>query len=300
MNIRFPQEEEDEIFTPDKNLASAEFAEDQDHLRKVIIIDNQTQELKPLFKYLIFSNLPTFYTRNVAYALEKLRKYPHSIILAQTLLFNSDIPQLGEMLKKQKFKGRLIPVCTDPLEVRALDSLKTKGRVFVTDLSDMEKVAEMIKRYYEDRVEWPLELSPFVTCEYNYHLKIPSDLSYVDRTIHFLLKQIYNLHHTHQYDSPIRITLIEALSNAIEHGNKNDICKYVEVKFHLNREQLRICVRDEGEGFDHQKAGDLKSANEKLSDRGRGIFMIRKFMDEVKFNEKGNEIHLLKKFDRVV
>jgi len=300
MNIRFPKEEEDEIFTPGQGEVPKEFPEDQEHLRKVVIIDNQTQELKPLFKYLIFSNLPTFYTRNVAYALEKLRKYPQSIILAQTLLFNSDIPQLGESLKKQKFKGRLIPVCTDPLEVRALDSLKTKGRIFVTDLSDMEKVAEMIKRYYEDGVEWPLELSPFVTCESSYRLKIPSDLSYVDRTIHFLLKQIYNLHHTHQYDSPIRITLIEALSNAIEHGNKNDICKYVEMEFQLTRKRLRISIQDEGDGFDHLKAGDLRSANEKLSDRGRGIFMIKKFMDEVKFNKKGNEILIVKNFDRFV
>ena len=62
----------------------------------------------------------------------------------------------------------------------------------------------------------------------------------------------------------------------------------------LNVELLRFVIRDEGPGFNHKKVLDPTAAENLERIGGRGLLLIRSFMDEISYNDRGNEITLLK------
>ena len=88
----------------------------------------------------------------------------------------------------------------------------------------------------------------------------------------------------------ITVAMDEALKNAIEHGNKNDAMKKVYLNYTITNDLLKIIIRDEGNGFDYNNLPEVVIDDES----GRGLLLIRNFMDEVSFNESGNEITMVK------
>jgi serine/threonine-protein kinase RsbW len=98
----------------------------------------------------------------------------------------------------------------------------------------------------------------------------------------------------------VGMALHEAVINAIWHGNKNDPSKRVWLQFRFFPERLEIHVRDEGQGFDVEKVPDPVLDSNLLSVSGRGIFLIRKFMDEVRVEQPksgGTEIIMVKRLN---
>lgn len=78
----------------------------------------------------------------------------------------------------------------------------------------------------------------------------------------------------------IEMAVHEAVINAIHHGNKEDPRKKVHLKFLVFEDGLEIHVQDEGQGFDPGKLPDPLAKENLLNISGRGIFLVRKFMDE--------------------
>ena len=92
----------------------------------------------------------------------------------------------------------------------------------------------------------------------------------------------------------ISIVLTEAITNAIIHGNEKDPAKRVFVQALIEPERVVLQIADEGIGFDYQKLADPTKKENLHKQSGRGIFFVRYFMDEVKFNQVGNEITMVK------
>jgi len=95
----------------------------------------------------------------------------------------------------------------------------------------------------------------------------------------------------------IGLALREAVANAIKHGNRQDPAKQVEVEFGLTGGEMEIRVSDEGPGFDPDAVKDPLAPENKFRADGRGIFYMRKFMDEVRyaFRPSGGTIVILRK-----
>ncbi|HXM78842.1 MAG TPA: ATP-binding protein [Thermoanaerobaculia bacterium] len=95
----------------------------------------------------------------------------------------------------------------------------------------------------------------------------------------------------------ILMALREALANAIKHGNAEDRSKRVHLEMNVKDQVLRIRIRDEGEGFDPEKVDDPLAPENRFKTSGRGIFYMKTFMDEVRFQRVeggGMEIFLTK------
>ncbi len=92
----------------------------------------------------------------------------------------------------------------------------------------------------------------------------------------------------------IIISSIELVNNALEHGNKNDPEKVVYLAYASNGKEIKITVRDEGKGFNPQALEDPRSDGKNQLERGRGIFIVKSYMDEVYFNGSGNTITIVK------
>jgi serine/threonine-protein kinase RsbW len=99
----------------------------------------------------------------------------------------------------------------------------------------------------------------------------------------------------------VGVAIRESVINAIKHGNRNDASKRVFVEFETSTDNvpsLAIRVRDEGEGFDPDTIADPLAPENLLKSSGRGIFLIRNFMDDVQLQrapEGGMEIRMVKR-----
>src|SRR5437870_11937317 len=100
----------------------------------------------------------------------------------------------------------------------------------------------------------------------------------------------------------VGVAIRESVSNAIKHGNRNDATKHVFVEFETAQAPepagLLIRVRDQGEGFNPETLANPLDPENLLKSSGRGIFLIRNFMDDVQLRrapEGGMEIRMLKR-----
>jgi serine/threonine-protein kinase RsbW len=99
----------------------------------------------------------------------------------------------------------------------------------------------------------------------------------------------------------VGVAIRESVINAIKHGNRNDAGKRVFVEFETApapEPELQIRVRDQGEGFDPESIGNPLAAENLLKSSGRGIFLIRNFMDDVlvqRAPEGGMEVRMVKR-----
>ena len=95
----------------------------------------------------------------------------------------------------------------------------------------------------------------------------------------------------------VNLAVVEAGTNAIRHGNKNDPEKKAEFRFHMAEDKLTVSITDCGTGFDPKDVGDPLSPENFMKPSGRGIFLMRAFMDEVEYNmgkSDGTEVRLVK------
>ena len=93
----------------------------------------------------------------------------------------------------------------------------------------------------------------------------------------------------------IRLSLEEALINAVKHGNNFDPAKKVRVSADVEAEQTTISVCDEGAGFDPSGVPDPTADENLEKPSGRGIMLMRAYMDEVSYNDRGNEVRMTKR-----
>ena len=100
----------------------------------------------------------------------------------------------------------------------------------------------------------------------------------------------------------VGVAIRESVINAIKHGNRHDAAKHVFVEFEATTvdvvPELSIRVRDQGEGFDPEEVANPLAPENLLKSSGRGIFLIRNFMDDVQLQrapEGGMEIRMVKR-----
>lgn len=95
----------------------------------------------------------------------------------------------------------------------------------------------------------------------------------------------------------IQLAVTEAIGNAFLHGTKDLENPLVKVEWKINTNSIFLKIKDNGSGFDFQSAGIIDE-NNLLDEKGRGLFFISNLLDEVNFNEKGNEICCLKRWGK--
>lgn len=92
----------------------------------------------------------------------------------------------------------------------------------------------------------------------------------------------------------IRLSVDEAVTNAIKHGNKQSPDKTVRVAFLLNERLVRIEIEDQGPGFCPDDVPDPTAPENLDRASGRGLMLMRQFMTRIEYNTKGNVVVLEK------
>jgi serine/threonine-protein kinase RsbW len=125
--------------------------------------------------------------------------------------------------------------------------------------------------------------------------QVPSRLGDLTEAKRPLLEAAGKLGYPEEDLAAVNLALEEALTNAIRHGNREDPAKNVHVEFQVDGGEIRFSVQDEGNGFDVAGLADARSTPQKNKPSGRGVFLLRAYMDRVLYNDKGNRVTLVRR-----
>jgi serine/threonine-protein kinase RsbW len=130
----------------------------------------------------------------------------------------------------------------------------------------------------------------------NFSLEIESDpnnLLTVEEFVNYFAREVGI---KEEKISGLILSVTEATTNAIIHGNKKDIDKKVRIIVTVEEgKKLKVVVKDEGRGFDPSKIPDPTKPENLLKDSGRGLYLMRVYMDEIhyKITPEGTETILI-------
>ena len=120
--------------------------------------------------------------------------------------------------------------------------------------------------------------------ENKYHLEVESNAKNLITVEEFVNYFAIDLNINPDKIPGLLLAITEASTNAIIHANKGDENKLVTIDVTKDDKQLTIRVKDQGKGFDPTKIPDPTETDNLLKDSGRGIYLMRVYMDDLKFN----------------
>src|SRR5215831_7506065 len=132
----------------------------------------------------------------------------------------------------------------------------------------------------------------------SFKLTIPSRLDEMEAVHELIQEAVREYELNDELAHWIELTISESMINAIQHGNKADPTKEATLKISSNGDNIEIIVEDQGCGFTLDKIADPTDTANLLKPSGRGILIIRSFMDEVDLTEReggGCRLRMVKK-----
>jgi anti-sigma regulatory factor (Ser/Thr protein kinase) len=139
------------------------------------------------------------------------------------------------------------------------------------------------------------------------HVQINSEVAFLQEVNDFLMSVTIAIPFTHEQVLSLRQALLEMGQNAIEWGNRHQSDQLVDFTYRIYPDRVEIVIRDQGSGFDRTKLAHAASAEnpiahmgvrEKLGIRegGFGLLITHGMVDEMRYNETGNEVTLIKRY----
>ncbi|OGC77691.1 MAG: hypothetical protein A2Z27_01010 [candidate division Zixibacteria bacterium RBG_16_50_21] len=119
-------------------------------------------------------------------------------------------------------------------------------------------------------------------------ITIPSSLNYLREVDEFVEQKLKEEGVDSGLVTDIAISVTEVVTNAVNHGNRNDLHKKVTVSVKLDKKSVTIQVEDQGGGFDSEHLENPLDEKNLLKEAGRGVFIVKSLMDEVKFETLPN------------
>ncbi len=92
----------------------------------------------------------------------------------------------------------------------------------------------------------------------------------------------------------VHLALEEAFVNAVKHGNKMDPTKEIKIEYSICPDKIEISITDDGEGFDPESVPDPRVGKNLYMSEGRGLLLMRSYMDAVRFNQQGNSVYMVR------
>jgi len=125
-------------------------------------------------------------------------------------------------------------------------------------------------------------------------LELPSDVRSIEHAVEYVVRRCQACERqADRLRLNFRVGLTEALSNAMLYGNAHDPSKRVRVEVTLSEGAIRARITDQGAGFDPKAVPDPTCPENLCKNGGRGLFLMRQLLDEVSYNDRGNQVTLV-------
>ena len=264
------------------------------------------------------------YANNGLQAFDRLPEQPIDLVLTDLQMPELDGLGLVERMKEEYSRVPVVLMTGKGSEEIAVTALKTGAASYVPKKVLAQELVDVVERLLAFSRERETDLQ-LVGRLREASFVLENDLEMISSLVRFLRQAMQGLgcfeesvcHH-------IASALDEALTNAYHHGNpevssalrENGLVAYraaaqqraeatpyrdrhIHVEMRLSSDDVCFVVRDEGPGFDPTLVGDPTHPDFIERASGRGLFLMRSFMDDVQFNEKGNEVSLVKRREQV-
>lgn len=133
------------------------------------------------------------------------------------------------------------------------------------------------------------------TAPTRFEVVLPADVTAISPVVSWVMRLVGELEYAAGKEFEIELALREALANAIVHGCKGDPSQKIVCTVTADKDRgILIVVRDPGPGFDAAALPSPTEGQNLHADHGRGIYLINRLMDEVKYERNGSEIHMRK------
>jgi serine/threonine-protein kinase RsbW len=261
--------------------------------RQILIIDDHDDlgsALKTEFE-MLGHQVETVETRTQACAINEIDNFDivitdldNTIIAAEIAKHDTDttcLPEINGNSSKETIKAFKICAANFHRENFIEEELKNLVEIVLNFKAEFIDQTNTVKHIHE-KIEF----------------EIPSAISLMHTILDYLINRVEKVGLVNSESSNLFIALDEAFVNAVKHGNKYDSNKLVRITADVNAKEARFTVEDEGEGFDISAIPDPLDPENLFKTSGRGVLIIHNVMDEVKYNERGNRVEMVKKSDK--
>ncbi len=258
-------------------------------------------------------------------ALGLLEQRPFALVLTELAVPGVEGLDLVREIRSRHPDIPVVPIATTGNEETAVEALLAGAASYVPRRSILRDLPHTLSQVLalarvERRRQRFLESIKVLDC----HFELENDPTLVPLLVVHLQEHLVRMHFCDQNGKlRLGVALEEALLNGMYHGNleldsrlrdqegnayqqvaeqrsrEPPYCdRRLHIYVHLDPEEARFVIRDQGPGFDPASLPDPTDPENLLRASGRGLLLIRTFMDAVRHNERGNEITLIKRATR--
>jgi anti-sigma regulatory factor (Ser/Thr protein kinase)/ActR/RegA family two-component response regulator len=263
--------------------------------RRILIVDNNDELRAMLEQVLRELGHEVVATGDRAIALGREDLEDFDLIISD---LTEDEHSGVQLLSEIKRKRLMVPVVVSSEEGQqpgVVKAFKMGAANFLRSPYNKEELLNIVEKTlaYKLRFVDDLKILPHVREKIDFEL--PSDVSLMNGVLQYLIERVSQLGLIKPERSNLFVALDEAFVNAVKHGNHNDPRKLVRITAELSAKEARFTVEDEGEGFNVQEIPDPRDPANLFKASGRGVLLIYNIMDEVKYNERGNRLTMVKR-----
>lgn len=261
----------------------------------VLVVDDDEMICVLLTDILSRHNISVVAAYNGVDALSKLAEQDIDLVLTDVNMPEMSGIVLLEEIKKINKELPVIVMTGYGTEEIAVQALQNGAFNFCRKPFNVTEIAQVIKKGLETKKVYDKHKKALPFMKADLRFDIPSDVSYIKSIIYHICQIAKQLGFPEkEFTMRVKLALDEALCNAIRHGNKEEFDKKVIIIVNVLPNKLEVNISDEGKGFDVSQLPDPKDPGNLSKVGGRGVLLMGYYMDEVKYNNKGNEVVLVK------
>ena len=294
---------------------------------EILVVDDQREILSMLKDVLEAKGFEVVTAADGMEAIEAYKEHRPSFTLTDISMPGMTGLELLKQIKTLNSEAAVMLMTGAGTETYAIDALRGGAINYFNKPLDINELVETIKRYsmLASGFDFELYAGRFLVGE-TLKLELENDLDQVNNAVQMILNHCRAVFAMDDLFT-LRFGLYEMLVNSIEHGNlgityeqktkaleQNQLtelinervidpdraARRVHIECMITPEQMACTIRDEGEGFDHSvysNAPDPEALFEELgvSLHGRGIMLTSLQFDQVQFNDRGNEVRIVKR-----
>ncbi len=259
--------------------------------RKFLIIDDHdslSSGLKRVFS-LLGHSVETIETRAEAVELKDIDRF--DVVITDL----DNIDAIPEAVQSDDENNACLPEAEPHKSSEHIRAFKICATSFNRENFDETELKNLFETILNYKAQFIDQIERIKNSREKIEFEFPSAISLMHSILEYLTKRVEKIGVAAGGDSHLFIALDEAFVNAVKHGNKFNHRKNVRVAAEISKKEARFTFEDEGEGFDVASIPDPRDPENLFKSSGRGVLLIHNIMDEVKYNERGNRLEMIKK-----
>jgi serine/threonine-protein kinase RsbW len=282
-----------EAITTNENLGAMKMALPAPKAR-LLLVDSRSEWSGRLHKILHESGIELDVLASAQTALSFLQSRFFDALLLEVPLMDMPAPQMVAITRNRFPFLPIIVLAEENGMSEAIGALKAGAFHFIPSNFEPRQALGALRKILALQNE-PAAISRTLPgLKQTIQFSLPSTLDYITGAAAHLTETLVRFGIITIEELNIKIAIVEALTNAMEHGNNFDPHKLVKVEAKFFESKAEVKIADQGKGFNHRKLPNPTAPENLYKPRGRGIYMMHRLMDEVHFNRRGNCVRLIK------